>query len=165
MWCYGYNRSQFINTFVKTSKTYIPLIFTLALILMSACLKPAPAMDIQAAPPGTPDRVDVVYFYDSKICQCQAVPGEHIQSTLLTNFLIELTSGKLTFQSIDLNDPNGAAIANKYGATSLSLFVDVVRGDTEHIVPIPEIVLVKDDNEALDKLVIDRISKYLTGEE
>lgn len=154
-----------MNAFVKTSKTYILLIFTLALSLMSACINQAPATDTQVAPSGPPDRIDMVYFYDSNVCQCDAGPGVRIQGTLYINFSKELATGELTFQSIDINDPNNAAIANKYGATSLSLFMNVVTGDTEQTIAVPEILLVKDDDEAIGRLVINKINKYFDAEE
>jgi hypothetical protein len=154
-----------MNIFVKANKTYLLLLSLLALGLLSSCSNPAPATNLPKEQLSPPDRIDVVYFYDSEICRCQAAPGEHIQSTLFINFLEELGSGKLTFQIIDLNDKNNAAIVNKYGATSLSLFINVVRADKEHIIAVPEILLVKDDDEALDRLVNTRIRGYLAGEE
>jgi hypothetical protein len=154
-----------MNAFVRTGKIYIPLIFMLALSLMSACSQSAPTTATQPAVPVPPDRVDVVYFYDSKICQCQIAPGERIRSDLFINFGGELSSGKLTFQSIDLASTDNATIATKYGATSQSLFVNIVRAGKEHIIALPEILLVKDDNEALDRLINNRITRYLAGEE
>jgi hypothetical protein len=81
------------------------------------------------------------------------------------NFGGDLASGKLTFQSIDLNDKNNATIAYKYGATSLSLFINIVRINTEHVIAVPEISLVKDDEPALERLINNRIQRYLDGEE
>lgn len=153
-----------MKIFVTANKIYILLLFLLAFALLSACSNPVPAT-IPKEPPVPPDRVDVIYFYDSKICQCQAAPGEHVQSTLFINFNGDLASGKLTFQSIDLNDKNNATIAYKYGATSLSLFINIVRTNTEHIIAVPEIVLVKDDEPALERLINSRIQRYLSGEE
>jgi len=154
-----------MNAFVKTGKTYIPLILMLAISFISACNKPAPVADTQAAPPVPPDRLDVVYFYDSEICHCQIAPGEHIQTTLFINFSGEQAAGKLSYQMVDLNDKNNVAIVSKYGATSLSLFINVVRANTENIIAVPEISLVKDDNEALDRLVNNRIREHLYGEQ
>jgi hypothetical protein len=152
-----------MKIFVNANKIYILLLSLLAFALLSACSNPVPAATPKE-PLSPPDRVDLVYFYDSKICRCQIAPGERIQSTLFINFGGELASGKLTYQSIDLNDANNAATANKYGATSQSLFINVVRGDAEHIIAVPEILLVKDDDEAIDRLVNNRIRAYLDGE-
>ena len=152
-----------MNIFLKTNKIYILFLSLLVLSLLSACYKQVPVTPKE--PLGPPDRIDIVYFYDSKVCHCHVAAGEHIQSTLFINFNGELTSGKLTFQIIDLDEKNNAAIIYKYGATSLSLFINLVRANTEHIVAVPEILLVKDDDEALDRLVNTRIRGYLEGEE
>jgi hypothetical protein len=154
-----------MKIFSKINWTYILLLFLMSLGWLTACSNPAQSATPVKEPLSPPDRVDVVYFYDSKICECQVAPGQRIQSTLFINFGGDLASGKLTYENIDLNDANNAAIITKYGATFQSLFINVVRGNTEHIVAVPEILLVKDDNQALDRLIINRVSMYLSGEE
>ena len=81
------------------------------------------------------------------------------------NFNEELASAKLIFQSLNLDDKENATIAYKYGATPVSLFINIVRTDNEHFIPVPEIMLVQDDDAALDKLVNSRIRQSLEGEE
>ena len=154
-----------MNICVKANTTCLLLLSLMALGLLSACSNPAQSTNPVKEPISPPDRVDMVYFYDSKICLCQIAPGERIHSTLFINFSGELASGKLTYQSVDLNDKNNEIIASRYGATSQSLFINIVRADTENIIAVPEILLVKDDNEALDRLVINRISRYLSDKE
>lgn len=156
-----------MNAFMKANKIHILLLSLLALGLLSACSGTSPEANTPEEPLGPPDRIDVVYFYDSKACLCYAVVGADIQSTLFLHFGGELTSGKLTLQCIDLNSDNNTAIANKYGATGtpLSLFINIVRGETEEIIAVPEIWLVKDDNRALDRLVSNRVSEYLAEQE
>jgi len=133
----------------------------LLLSFVGACSNVAPAEDAQV-PSTPPDRVDVVYFYDSKICQCQIAPGERIQSDLFINFGGDLGSGKLTYKAIDLATDN-TTMAARYGTTEQSLFLNIVRGDQEQIVPLPELFLVKDNEEALDRLINNRIPLYLSG--
>ena len=144
-----------MNLSIKTKHTPIILLAMMLLALLVACSSPIPEEPAQP-----PDRVDLVYFYDSNICQCDAGPGTIILGTLYINFGRELATGQLTFQSIDINESGHAAIADQYGATSLSLFMNVVRGDTEQIVPVPEIAVVKDDDEATGRLVIRKIGTY-----
>ena len=144
-----------MNLSIKTKHTPIILLAMMLLALLVACSSPIPEEPAQP-----PDRVDLVYFYDSNICHCDAGPGTIILGTLYINFGRELATGQLTFQSIDINESGHAAIADKYGATSLSLFMNVVRGDTEQIVPVPEITVVKDDDEAIGRLVIRKIGTY-----
>lgn len=150
-----------MNTLVKTNKRYIALFIVLAVGLISACSR---VTETEVAPPIPPDRVDLVYFYDSDICHCQIAPGERIQSDLFINFSGELASGQLTYQNIDLSTDN-STIAARYGATSQSLFVNIVRSDKEQIIAMPEFLLVKDDSEAIDRLINNRIREYLNGAE
>jgi len=153
-----------MNIFVKANKIYILLLSLLAFGLLSACSNLVPATTSKESS-DPPDRVDIVYFYKGEDCHCQEVVGDNINANLFINFNGELTSGKLTFQSLNLDDKENATIAYKYGATPVSLFINIVRADNEHFIAVPEILLVKDDDEALDKLVNTRIRGYLEGEE
>ena len=128
---------------------------------MTACSSAEPVPEAQSTPT-PPDRVDIVYFYDSNICHCQIAPGERIQSDLFINFSGDLASGKLTYKAVDLATDN-TTIAARYGATEQMLFLNIVRGDQEQIVPMPELILVKDDEAALDRLINNRIPLYLSG--
>jgi len=38
--------------------------------------------------------------------------------------------------------------------------MNVVRGDTEQIVPVPAVVVVKDDDDAIGRLVVRELSTY-----
>jgi hypothetical protein len=154
-----------MNIPVKANKIYILLLSLLALTLLSACSSPAPAANLPKEPLSPPDRVDLVYFYSDEECHCQEIVGEDIQAALLVNFNIELTSGKLTYQSLNLDDTENAIIAYKYRATPESLFINIVRADAENIIAVPEILLVKDDDVALFKLVTTRVQQALDGEE
>ena len=153
-----------MRIFVKANRTCLLLVSLLALGLLSACSSATPAANQPQEPLGPPDRVDLVYFYDSQICHCQGVIGDNINATLFVNFNGELTSGKLTYKSLDLNDRKNATVAYKYGATPESLFINIVRANNEHFIAVPEIMLVKDDDNALDRLVKNRIQQALDGE-
>ena len=149
-----------MNIFGKVNTTHLLLLSLALLVLLSACSNQAPT----AEPLNPPDRVDVLYFYDSDICHCQGVIGDNINATLFVNYNGELTSGKLTYQSLDLADNKNTTIARKYDATPESLFINIVRANDEHFIAVPEITLVKDDDEALDRLVKNRIQQALDGE-
>jgi hypothetical protein len=91
--------------------------------------------------------------------------GDCIHSTVFLNFQDELASGKLTFQRLKLDDTNNANIAAKYNATPFSLFINIVRGDTEHIVAVPEIWPIRYESEVLEELVKSKIRQSLEGNE
>ncbi len=154
-----------MNIFLKTNKIYILLLSLLALGLLCACYNPAPATTTANEPSIPPDRVDIVYFQQGKPCHCIAVVGETIQVTMFLYFQEEQSSGKLTFQVVDLDKEENAAIAKKYNAAPFSLFINVVRGDSEHIVAVPEIWLpTGGGRDNLEEFLKSKIEKSLSGE-
>jgi len=112
---------------------------------------------------GPPDRVDVVYFSRGKPCHCIAVVGDTIQVTTFLYFQDEQSSGKLTFQMVDLDDPKNAVIAKKYNASTFSLFISEVRGERERIIAVREIWSIPRD--AIEELVKHKIEQSLNGNE
>jgi len=154
-----------MNIFVKANKTYLLLLFLLLFGLLSACSNPAPTTTPPHEPSGPPDRVDIVYFQQGKPCHCIAVVGETIQATMFLYFQEEQSSGKLTFQIVDLDENENAAIAKKYNAAPFSLFINVVTGDSEHIVAVPEIWLpTGGGRDNLEEFLKSKIEKSLSGE-
>jgi hypothetical protein len=154
-----------MNVFVNSNKIYILLLSLLALGLLSACSSPAPVAKPSQEPLGPPDRVAIVYFQQGKPCHCIAVVGETIQATMFIYFQDEQSSGKLTFQMVDLDKKENADIAKKYNAAPFSLFINVVRGDSEHIVAVPEIWLpTGGSRDNLEEFLKSKIEKSLNGE-
>jgi hypothetical protein len=149
----------------KANKTYLPLLSLMLFGFLSACSSPAPAANPPQEPLGPPDRVDIVYFQQGKPCHCIAVVGETIQATMFLYFQEEQSSGKLTFHVFDLDKNENAAIAKKYNAAPFSLFINVVRGDSEHIVAVPEIWLpTGGGRDNLKEFLKTKIEKSLSGE-
>jgi len=152
-----------MNISGKANRTYLLLLSLLALGLLSACSNPVPAATPKE-PSGPPDRVDIVYFQQGKPCHCIAVVGETIQTTMFLYFQEEQSSGKLTFQVFDLDKNENAAIAKKYNAAPFSLFINVVTGDSEHIVAVPEIWLpTGGGRDNLEEFLKSKIEKSLNG--
>jgi len=121
---------------------------------------------IPAPEPGTTsvvDRVDVVYFHRTNRCRSCIYAETGIHYTLETYFEKELSSGKLTFKSADVQDANNAAIVKKYGAYTSQLFINTVIGDTEHIEDVTEIWLFIGNDEAFCQVVGTKIEKALEG--
>ena len=134
-----------INTSTK-SNIYPLLVAILVLVLglLPACKSQAPVattpMNNSSVPP---DRVDVVCFYRSDVCHCLIGVNLRLQRavfhTVETYFQDELASGRLTLKDVRWEDEENAAIVNKYNALPLSLFINEVRGNAEHIEAWPEI--------------------------
>jgi hypothetical protein len=113
---------------------------------------------------GAADRVDVVYFHRTQQCYSCRYAEEGTNYTVKTYFADELASGKLTFQSLDVQDSQNAAIVQKYGAYGSQLFINIVRDGTDHIEQVTDIWLVIGKDEAFVEVVKNRIERSLNGE-
>ena len=113
---------------------------------------------------GSVDRVDVVYFHRTQRCYSCQYAEAGTNYTLETYFADEMASGKLTFQSVDVQDEANADIIEKYGAYGSQLFINTIRDGTDHIEQITDIWLVVGDNEAFVEVVKTEIEKSLNGE-
>jgi hypothetical protein len=114
---------------------------------------------------GSADRVDVVYFHRTQRCATCMYAEEQTRYTLETYFEDELASGKVTFQSINVQDEANADIVKKYNnASYLTLCINTVRGGTDHIEEVTDIWLVIGNDEAFDEVVKSAVEKSLSGE-
>jgi thiol-disulfide isomerase/thioredoxin len=136
----------------------------LALSLMVGCASSTtpPPSDTSLGPA---DRVDVVYFHRTQRCPRCIHAEESINYTVETYFADELASGKVTFQVLNVQDEENAAIVNKYRAYTSSLFINTIRDGTDHIEEVAYIWLLLDDHEAFVEAVRSKIEKSLKGEE
>ena len=113
---------------------------------------------------GPADRVDVVYFHRTQRCSTCIHAEELTRDTVETHFADELASGKLTFQSIDVQDSNNAAIVNKYGAYARQLFINTVKDGTDHIEQATDLYPLIFNDEAFVETLKSKIEKSLNGE-
>jgi hypothetical protein len=113
---------------------------------------------------GPADRVEVVYFHRTQRCYTCLYAENQTRYTVETYFADELASGKVTFQSINVQDEANADIVEKYGASYLTLFVNAVRDGTDHIEEVTDIWLVIGNDQAFDEIVKNKIEESLTGE-
>jgi len=87
-----------------------------------------------SAPVVSADRVDVVYFHRTERCASCLWAGQTSRQTVETYFRDKLVSGRVTFQEIDVQKPENAALARKYRASGSSLFLNYVKDGQDHIV-------------------------------
>jgi hypothetical protein len=121
---------------------------------------PTPDSDHTSLPT---NRVEVVYFHRTNRCQKCLYAEEQTRYTLETYFKEELSSGKLTFASINLQDASNAAIVEKYGAYASQLFINTVTGDTERIEHVTEIWQLIGNDEAFYLVVKNKVMQALEG--
>jgi hypothetical protein len=114
---------------------------------------------------GLADRVDVVYFHRTQRCHTCLYAEEATRYTIETYFADELASGKVTFQSVNVEDEANADIVEKYNnASYLTLCINTVRDGTDHIEVVTDIWLVIGNDEAFVEIVKSKVEESLTGE-
>jgi len=150
-----------MNIVIKTLSHL--LLVCLALSLMLGCTSPTtpPPSDTSLGPA---DRVDVVYFHRTQRCYSCIYAEDGIRYTVETYFADELASGKVTFKVINVQDKENADIVKKYGASYLTLFVNTVRGGTDHIEEVTDIWFLIGNDEEFTEVVKNKIEKSLEGE-
>jgi hypothetical protein len=114
---------------------------------------------------GPTDRVDVVYFHRTQRCYTCLYAEEQTRYAVETFFADELASGKVTFQSINVQDEANADIVEKYNnASYLTLCINTVTDGTDHIEEVPDIWLVIGDDDAFVETVKNKIENSFNAE-
>ncbi|GAI81193.1 unnamed protein product, partial [marine sediment metagenome] len=109
------------------------------------------------------NRVEVVYFHRAQRCSACIYAETGIRYTIETYFKDELTSGKLTFKTFNVEDKENATIVKKYGAFTSSLFINTIRDGTDYVEEVTDIWFVLGDDEAFVEEVRSEIEKSLNG--
>jgi len=151
-----------MNMVIKTLSHILLVCLALSLMVGCASSTTPPPSDTSLGPA---DRVDVVYFHRTQRCPRCTYAETGTRYTLETYFKDELASGKVTFQVVNLQDEENAAIVNKYEAYTSSLFINTIRDGTDHIEEVTYIWLLIGDDEAFVEAVRSKIEKSLKGEE
>jgi len=110
------------------------------------------------------DRVEVVYFHRAHRCRGCVHAEAGIRYTVETYFADELASGKVTFEVFNVGDKKNAAKVKKYGAFRSSLFINTIRGDSDHIEEVMAIWFLLGNDEAFVEVVKAKIERSLKGE-
>jgi hypothetical protein len=113
---------------------------------------------------GSADRVDVVYFHRTQRCYSCTYMEDAARYTVETYFADELASGKVTFQVFNVEDEQNADIVEKYQASYLSLYINTVKDETDHIELVTDLYTLIGNDEAFVETLKSKIEKTLTGE-
>ena len=91
------------------------------------------------APPVLSNRVDVVYFHANLRCVTCLCFEKEVTNVIKTYFQDAINNGKLTYRVLNIQEPQNAAIAKKYGALGSQLFINNVMNDFDNIEDIQDI--------------------------
>jgi len=105
--------------------------------------------------------VEVVYFHRAQRCSGCIYAGDTTKYTVETYFAEELAEGKLVFKMLNLQDPANAAIVEKYGAYTSSLFINDIRESIDHIEEVTDIWFLLHNDEQFVNLVKGELEKHL----
>ena len=161
-----------MNLFTKGS-----FFILIAVLAFTACFLSACTSSGGFVPPTTPDStqetptvqpspsggnyVEVVYFHRTKRCYGCRYAEDAVTYTINTYFTNELASGKLVYKVLNVQDSANAAIIDKYGAYTSSLFINDVIDGNDDIQQVTEIWYYLGGDEKCVELVKSEIEKHL----
>jgi len=147
---------------VKICSSFLLIILVAG--MLCACGSPAPEVPSTSDTSSVPaDRVEVIYFHRTQRCRGCIYAEEGTRYTLETYFKDELASGKVTLKVFNVEDKENAPIVEKYGAFTSSLFINTIRGGTDHIEEVKEIWFLLGKDEEFVSLLKSKIEKSLKG--
>jgi len=93
----------------------------------------------EKAPAAAVNRVDVIYFHVNQRCVTCLCFEQHVNKVIDAYFQDALNSGKLTYQVLNVQKPENAAITKKYQAVGSQLFVNAIIKGIDNIQDIQSI--------------------------
>ena len=73
----------------------------------------------------------------------------------------ELSNGKITFQSVNVQDENNIELIEKYGAYDSQLYITTLKGDSEVTKEVLEFWEYIGDDEGFSNMIITKIKQAL----
>jgi len=155
------------NKVTKSKVTKILwIVCPIALVCLAVLLIVAYGTSSATPPPsnnstGLAERVDVVYFHRTQRCPT-CIHAEELTRYTVENYFKD--EPKLTFQVINIDDKENAAIVEKYGAYGSQLFINTVRDGTDHIEEATDLYVLIHNDQAFVTALKNKIEKSLKGE-
>jgi len=115
-------------------------------------------------PPGQAEHVEVAYFHRTQRCAGCIEAERLIRKTFDTYFTDQLESGEISLVVADIQNPQNAALAEKYDALSSSLYLGVVKGGIEYTCPVSDIWFATRDEPRFMALLRDKINTAYGGQ-
>lgn len=95
--------------------------------------------DLSQLPPGQVEHIQVAYFHRTQRCEGCIKAEQLTRKALETYFVDRLKSGEISLVVADVQKPQNAALAQKYGAWSSSLYLGILKGGVEYTWPVNDI--------------------------
>ena len=119
--------------------------------------------DLGQLPPGKAEHVEVAYFHRTQRCAGCQEAERLTRETLNTYFTAQLQSGEISLVTADVQKLENAALTRKYDASGSSLYLGVVKGGVEYILPVDDIWFVVKDEVKFLAMLRDRLNAVSGG--
>lgn len=142
---------------MKNSKTLLVLLATMLLFSWNISAQNEEVKETKSA-----NKIEVIDFHSTHRCMtCNAIEA-NTKFTLEEYFADELESGKITFQSINIDEKENYAMAEKFQASGTSLFLNVIDDGNEVQINLTNLAFKKGkDKAAFSKELKRKIEKQL----
>ena len=142
---------------MKNSKTLLVLVATILLFSWNIS---AQNEEVKETVPE--NKVEVIDFHSTNRCMtCNAIEA-NTKFTLEKYFAEELENGKVTFQSVNIDEKKNYAMAEKFEASGTSLFLNVIYDGQEAQINLTNLAFKKGkDKAAFSKELKSKIEKQL----
>lgn len=107
------------------------------------------------------EKIEVIHFHATQQCWSCTTIADFAEKTLKSRFQGELDSGKIVFQSINIDLPENKEIVSKYEATGSSLFVNYIYDGKDHIAEDVQVWSLVNNQAQFEKYFGDKLEKYL----
>ena len=110
----------------------------------------------------TSNKIEVIDFHSTNRCKtCNAIEA-NTKYTLEKYFADELESGEITFQTVNIDEKENYAMAEKFEAAGTSLFLNVIKDGKETQINLTNFAFLKNkDKLAYSKELKSKINKQL----
>lgn len=142
---------------MKNSKTLLVLLATMLLFSWNISAQNEEVKETKSA-----NKIEVIDFHSTHRCMtCNAIEA-NTKFTLEEYFADDLESGKITFQSINIDEKENYAMAEKFQASGTSLFLNVIDDGKEVQINLTNLAFKKGkDKAAFSKELKRKIEKQL----
>jgi len=132
----------------------------------TAMTTPTPALTTNPTTANAaPDTIRVVKFEPTRPCYSCTLLGNYAKETIEVYFPAEYATGKITYETVNYQDPQNIEVVRKYGASGSELFITVIRNGAEEICSANEMWGYIGNKEAYMTVFKVKLDALLEGEE
>lgn len=115
-------------------------------------------MSVAAVPA---EKVEVFLFHRTQRCATCIAIGKLSGQTVEERFGPEVSSGKVVFREVNIDEPENKALAEKFKTSGSSLFINAIRNGSDNIQEDAQVWRLTSDSEVFKNYLADKINALL----